>query len=212
MGSKSNQQTRSEVKGSTAAEKIETSAASPEKAPQKKSPEAEVEDLKTELERVTEESKENYDRFLRASAELENYRKRTAREMEDLRKYAIQALLKDLLPVADNLDLAIKSTAETNHSERSLLDGIGLTRKELLKVFDRYHVKPIEALGSAFDPNYHEAVMREESEEHDENTVITELQKGYLIHDRLLRPSMVVVAAPKANSTDADDESPQQEK
>jgi molecular chaperone GrpE len=212
MVPKSNQQTRSEDKRPNEAEKIQPTVADSEKTPPKKSPEAEVEQLKSELERVSQEAKENYDRFLRASAELENYRKRSAREMDDLRKYATQALLKDLLPVADNLDLAIKSAAETNHNERSLLDGIDLTRKELLKVFDRYHVKPIEALGSAFDPNYHEAVMQEESDEHAEKTVITELQKGYLIHDRLLRPSMVVVAAPKANSTDADDESPQQEK
>jgi molecular chaperone GrpE len=212
MVPKSNQQTRSEDKRSKEAEKIQPTAGGPEKTPPKKSPEADVEQLKSELERVSQEAKENYDRFLRASAELENYRKRSAREMDDLRKYATQALLKDLLPVADNLDLAIKSAAETNHNEKSLLDGIDLTRKELLKVFDRYHVKPIEALGSAFDPNYHEAVMREESKEHPENTVVTELQKGYLIHDRLLRPSMVVVSAPKANSTDADDESPQPEK
>jgi molecular chaperone GrpE len=212
MVPKSNQQTRSEDKRSKEAEKIQPTAGGSEKTPPKKSPEADVEQLKSELERVSQEAEENYDRFLRASAELENYRKRSAREMDDLRKYATQALLKDLLPVADNLDLAIKSAAETNHNEKSLLDGIDLTRKELLKVFDRYHVKPIEALGSAFDPNYHEAVMREESKEHPENTVVTELQKGYLIHDRLLRPSMVVVSAPKANSTDADDESPQPEK
>ena len=212
MGPKSNQSTRSENKRTPGDEKTQPAADSPEKASPEKSPESEVENLKSELERVSEESKENYDRFLRASAELENYRKRSDRQMNDLRKYATQALLKDLLPVADNLDLAIKSTTETNHSETSLLDGIGLTRKELLKVFDRYKVKPIEALGNAFDPNYHEAVMREETNEHAENTVITELQKGYLIHDRLLRPSMVVVSAPKANSTAADDESPQQEK
>jgi molecular chaperone GrpE len=112
--------------------------------------------------------------------------------------------------VADNLDLAIKSSTETNHTESRLLDGVDLTRKELLKVFDKYNVKPIEALGSPFDPNYHEAVMREESDEHAENTVINELQKGYMIHDRLLRPSMVVVSAPKANPAD-DGASPKQE-
>ena len=72
-----------------------------------------------------------------------------------------------------------------------------LTRKEILKVFENFHVKPIEALGKPFDPNFHEAVMREESNEHPENTVVNELQKGYLMHDRLLRPSMVVVAMPK---------------
>lgn len=167
--------------------------------------------LEEKLEQATEESKNNYDKFLRASAELDNYRKRTSREMEEMRKYATQSLLKDLLLVADSLDLAIKSAAESKNIDSCLVDGIDLTRKELMKAFDRYNVKSIEALGNPFDPNYHEAVMREESDIHPENTVTNELQKGYLIHERLLRPSMVVVSMPKANTAETDDESPKSE-
>jgi len=170
-----------------------------------------VAELEEKLEQATEESKTNYDKFLRASAELDNYRKRTSREMEELRKYATQSLLKDLLLVADSLDLAIKSAAESKNIDSCLVDGIDLTRKELMKAFDRYNVTSIEALGNPFDPNYHEAVMREESDIHPENTVTNELQKGYLIHERLLRPSMVVVSMPKANPAEADDESPKSE-
>jgi len=163
------------------------------------SPESEVtKELRTKLETKTAEAEENYDRLLRVSAEFENYKKRTAREMAELGKYANQSLIRELLPIIDNLELAIKAAAEAaDGSDACLLDGVELTRKEILKVFENFHVEPIEAFGKPFDPNFHEAVMREESDEHPENTVVNELQKGYLMHERLLRPSMVVVAMPK---------------
>jgi molecular chaperone GrpE len=163
------------------------------------SPESEViKELRSKLETKTGEAEENYDRLLRVSAEFENYKKRTAREMAELSKYANQSLIRELLPIIDNLELAIKAAAETTDgSDACLLDGVELTRREILKVFENFHVEPIEAFGKPFDPNFHEAVMREENDEHPENTVVNELQKGYLMHDRLLRPSMVVVAMPK---------------
>jgi molecular chaperone GrpE len=166
-------------------------------------PESEVvKDLRSKLETKTGEAEENFDRLLRVSAEFENYKKRTAREMVDFQKYANQSLLRELLPIIDNLELAIKAAAEAaDGTDTCLLDGVELTRKEILKVFENFHVEPIEALGKPFDPNFHEAVMREESDEHPENTVVNELQKGYLMHDRLLRPSMVVVAMPKNKET-----------
>ncbi|MFY9705502.1 MAG: nucleotide exchange factor GrpE [Desulfobacterales bacterium] len=166
-------------------------------------PESEVvKDLRSKLETKTGEAEESFDRLLRVSAEFENYKKRTAREMVDFQKYANQSLLRELLPIIDNLELAIKAAAEAADStDTCLLDGVELTRKEILKVFENFHVEPIEALGKPFDPNFHEAVMREESDEHQENTVVNELQKGYLMHDRLLRPSMVVVAMPKNKET-----------
>jgi molecular chaperone GrpE len=157
-----------------------------------------ADELKAELEQKTREAEENYDRLLRISADFENYKKRTAREMDDFKKFANQSLIKELLPVVDNLELAIKSSAESENSrDANLLDGVELTRKEILKVFENFNVEPIDALGQAFDPNFHEAVMREESDEVPENTVVNELQKGYLMNERLLRPSMVVVAMPK---------------
>ena len=162
----------------------------------------EIKDLKSKLEIKTGEAEESYDRLLRVSAEFENYKKRTAREMADFKKYANQSLLRELLPIIDNLELAIKAAAEASDStDACLLDGVELTRKEILKVFENFHVEPIDALGKPFDPNFHEAVMREESDEHPENTVVNELQKGYLMHERLLRPSMVVVAMPKNKET-----------
>jgi molecular chaperone GrpE len=156
--------------------------------------------LEDRLESVTKESQENYDRLLRVSAEFDNYKKRSARELADVQKYANQSLVKDLLPIIDSLELALKSAAEsTNQADGCLLDGVELTRKEILKVFENNNIEQVVAIGKPFDPNFHEAVMREESDEYPENTVINELQKGYLMHDRLIRPAMVIVAMPKGN-------------
>jgi molecular chaperone GrpE len=155
--------------------------------------------LETKLKAKEAEAKETYDRLLRVSADFENYKKRTAREMEALRKYANQSLLKEMLSVVDNLELAIESSNDNKNIDKSLVDGLNLTLNEILRVFEKFNVKPIEAKGKNFDPTYHEAVMREESDDFPENTVLSEFQKGYLIHDRLLRPAMVVVAVPRTN-------------
>jgi molecular chaperone GrpE len=146
-----------------------------------------------------EEVKEAHDRLLRVSADYENYKKRSAREMEDFRKYANQSLLKEMLSVVDNLELAINAAKEEKNSDKKLIEGLNLTRNEMLRVFEKFNVKPIKARGEKFDPAFHEAVMREETDNYPENTVMSEFQKGYLIHDRLLRPAMVVVAVPKNN-------------
>jgi len=160
-----------------------------------------IEDLEAKLEVKEQEAKENYDRLLRVSAEFENYKKRASRDLAELRKFANQSLIKEMLSVIDNLELAMNSTNDHKTIDQGLLQGLDMTHKEILKVFEKFNVKPIEAKGHAFDPNFHEAVMQEATDEFDENTVINELQKGYLIHDRLLRPAMVVVARPK-ESTD----------
>jgi len=143
------------------------------------------------------ESKQAYDRFLRVSADFENYKKRTAREMSEFRKYANESLISEMLSVVDNLERAIISSTVNDKVNNCLVEGVDMTLKEILKVLENYGVKPIESLCKAFDPNFHQAVMQQESEEHTENTVIAELQKGYMIHDRLLRPSMVIVSATK---------------
>ena len=161
-----------------------------------------VKELEAKLSAKEEEAKETYDRLLRVSAEFDNFKKRSARELEDFRKFANQSLLKEMLSVVDNLELAIHSVDENQTHESSLKEGLNLTLREILRVFEKFQVTPIESKGEAFDPTYHEAVMQEETDEFPENTVITEMQKGYLIHDRLLRPAMVVVAKPKTKPSD----------
>jgi len=153
--------------------------------------------LEEKLDSVEQEAKDNYDRWLRVSAEFENYQKRAAREMNDFRKFANERFVKAMLPVVDNLDRAIESSSNDKHADRSMLEGVNMTLKEILKVFEQFNVKPFESLGKSFDPSLHQAVMQEETEAHPENSVVKELQKGYMMHDRLLRPAMVVVSKTK---------------
>ena len=161
------------------------------------------EDLAEKLQLKEQEAQENYDRLLRVSAEFDNYKKRTSRDMEEFRKFSNQSLIKEMLSVVDNLELAINSAKGHKSIDKGLLDGLAMTHKEILKVFEKFSVKPISAKGQPFDPTFHEAVMQEATDEYPANTVINELQKGYLIHDRLLRPSMVVVAGSKEKKDDA---------
>jgi molecular chaperone GrpE len=167
-----------------------------EEAVQAKDP---LKDLEEKLAAKEQEAHENYDRLLRVSAEFENYKKRSAREMEEFRKFSNQALIREMLLVVDHLELAMNSTDGQKTIEKGLVEGLEMTHKEILKVFEKFHVTPISAMGQVFDPTFHEAVMQEETDQFPENTVVKELQKGYLIHDRLLRPSMVVVAKSAAN-------------
>lgn len=153
--------------------------------------------LEEKLGAVEKEAKENYDRWLRVSAEFENYQKRAAREMNDFRKFANERFVTAMLPVVDNLDRAIESSNNDEHADRSMLEGVNMTLKEILKVFEQFNVKPFESLGKTFDPSLHQAIMQEETEGHPENSVVRELQKGYMMHDRLLRPAMVVVSKTK---------------
>jgi molecular chaperone GrpE len=161
------------------------------------------EDLAEKLKLKEQEARENYDRLLRVSAEFDNYKKRASREMEEFRKYSNQSLIKEMLSVVDNLELAMNSANGHKDIDKGLLDGLAMTHKEIIKVFEKFSVKPISAMGQPFDPAYHEAVMQEETDEYPANTVINELQKGYLIHDRLLRPTMVVVAGGKEKKDDS---------
>jgi molecular chaperone GrpE len=153
--------------------------------------------LQDQLKSKEDEAKQSYDRLLRVSAEFENYKKRAAREMDDFRKYANQSLLREFLTVVDNLELAKRSAESEREIDQRLVEGLDITLKEIHRIFERFDVKTIEAVGKPFDPTYHEAVMRQETEDHPENTVVDEYQKGYLLRDRLLRPAMVVVAMPK---------------
>jgi molecular chaperone GrpE len=153
-----------------------------------------IDELKSKLEEKEREAKENYDRFLRNAAELENYKKRSARQMDEFRKYANESLIMELLTVVDNLERAIQSSHDDENSNAGVVAGVQMTLNEILKILDKFGVKPIDSLEQIFDPAFHQAVMQAEASDFPAKTVIEELQKGYLIHDRLLRPAMVVVS------------------
>ncbi len=167
-----------------------------------------IEALTAELAAARQASEAHEDRFLRLYAEFENYKKRTARETSDFRKFANEALIKEMLPVIDNLERAIQSSSSQENDQEELksciLEGVTMTLNEILKVLDRFNVKPIEALEQPFDPNFHEAVGQEESDAFADGTVMREYQKGYLLYDRLIRPAMVVVSKAPPAPVEAD--------
>jgi molecular chaperone GrpE len=130
------------------------------------------------------------DRYLRTLADFENFRKRAEREKADFQRYALVGLVRDLLPVIDNFDRALEHAEEGDEFHK----GVALIYKQLFDVLQRHGLKPISESGVRFDPNIHEAVVREEDPSVPSHTVVAILQKGYFLHDRLLRPAMVKVA------------------
>ena len=145
------------------------------------------EDLRRELEEAN-------DRVLRTQAELENYRKRVARQMDDQRRYANLPLIRDLLPVWDNMGRAIEAAEKADEAD-SLLEGFKMVIRQLEDVLARYHCNRIEALGEPFNPHLHEAILQQPSAEHPPGTVIHVTETGFQLHDRVVRPSKVIVSA-----------------
>jgi molecular chaperone GrpE len=134
------------------------------------------------------------DRALRLQAEMQNLRNRTAREISDERRYAAMPLLRDLLPVLDNIDRAIEAGAKAGESE-NLLSGFQLVKQQLETALDRHHCKLIKAEGEVFDPNFHEAILHQASADIPANHVTMVTQSGYKLHDRVVRPAQVIVSS-----------------
>jgi molecular chaperone GrpE len=140
------------------------------------------------------EKKENWERYLRTAADLENFRKRQRRELDDARFEAKSKVLKEMLPVVDNLERAIEHATQQSGSS-PIVEGVQLVLRQFLSAFERLDVTPVEAAGQPFDPNLHEAISQAESDQ-PPGTVVQVLQRGYRSGDRLLRPALVVVAKP----------------
>lgn len=169
--------------------KIEKSA---EERKEQLSPE---EQLRQQLAEKTKEAAEFFDKWLRLRAEFENFKKRMQKEKADLLKFGNESLLRALLPVLDNLTRALDHGKEAGGNP-SLVEGVELIHKQFLNILERFGVKPISAVGELFDPEKHEALAQEESDL-EPNKVISEVEKGYLYHERLLRPAKVIVAKAK---------------
>jgi len=142
------------------------------------------------LEELRREKEALQDRLLRTAAEFDNYRKRVDRERRDLSEHTAADVVGEMLPIVDNLERALAAAPESD----PLRKGVELIHKQMMDLLRKRGVKAIEALGADFDPNFHQAVIHEPSSEHREGEVIEELQRGYLLGDRLLRPAMVKVA------------------
>ncbi len=153
---------------------------------------SEAENLKKQVEEKTQEAQENYNKFLRMQAEFDNYKKRTAREKEELYITSLEKVMKELLPIVDNMERALASFRNSG-LESSYADGVDMIQKQLFSVLEKNGLKEIEAEGQEFDPNIHHAVMQVEGSEDEENKVKTVLQKGYYLGSRVIRPAMVQV-------------------
>jgi len=142
---------------------------------------------------VTELATER-DRALRLQAEMENLRSRTAREISDALRYAPLPVVRDLLPVLDNVDRAIQA-AEQSSEAGSLLEGFKLVRQQLLAVLEQHKCQPIVTVGQPFDPQVHEAILQQPSDEQPANHVLQETQVGYQLHERVIRPAQVIISS-----------------
>jgi Molecular chaperone GrpE (heat shock protein) len=149
--------------------------------------------LRAQLEEALKRADEEHEAFLRARADFANFKRRTEEEKESLRQFLSSDLLLGFLPIVDNFERALAAAAQTEDYEK-LVAGVNAVHKQMLDFLNRAGVTPIEALNQPFDPNFHNAVARDESGDAPENTVVEELQRGYLLGSRVLRPTLVKVS------------------
>ena len=177
---------------------VEQAGAPPRTAPEAEGPGSEA---------LANELKATQDRLVRLQADFENFRRRALREKTEAHQYGHQNLVKDLLSAVDNLDRAIEHARESAELE-GLLQGVELVRRELLTALAKHGVTPVDALGKPFDPSLHEALAQVPDASVAPNTVVQELQKGYQLRDRLLRPTRVVVSRAPEQQTSQPEHTP----
>jgi molecular chaperone GrpE len=158
---------------------------------------SELETLKKELDEEKNKSKDYFDRYLRLQAEFDNARKRMQREQQEFVKYANEGVIFELLSILDDLERSLEARETKHQDPEAFLKGIEMILSHLYEMLKKSNVRPIEAKGKIFDPNFHEALMQIESEEYPENTVVEELQKGYMIGDRVIRTTKAKVSKKK---------------
>jgi molecular chaperone GrpE len=158
------------------------------------------EEMLAEIKAAKAEAAANYDKYLRSLADLENAKRRAEKEKSDTIKYCLENVLKDLLPVLDSFDKAM-AFVHNGSSEVDWLgfhQGVELVNKQLLEILAQHHLVAIKALGEKFDPHVHQAIKKVDADGIEEESVVEEYSRGYLLHGRLVRPSMVCVGIPKA--------------
>jgi molecular chaperone GrpE len=154
--------------------------------------------LLDQLEAARAERDANYDLYLRAQAELQNFRKRAQKETEELRQYQALPVARDLLPALDNLHRAL-AAAEGSGNVQDLVNGVRLVARQIEAALGRHDVVPIDSAGKPFDPNLHQAIQQVQTDEHPPMTVVQEVERGFTLKDRVVRPATVIVSSPTAN-------------
>lgn len=179
--------------GTASAQASETDPAKPPKEKNKPT-QASVDELEKQLKEARETAESHWEAVLRSRAELENLRKRSERELENAHKYGLERIINELLPVKDSLELGLAAGEGDDVKLAKLREGMELTLKMFTAALEKFGVSEINPEGEAFNPEYHQAMTVQESEGKAPNTVISVIQKGYLLNDRLVRPALVIVA------------------
>jgi molecular chaperone GrpE len=152
------------------------------------------EDLAAELAKAQVTIKDYWDQMMRLNAEIENNRKRAQRDIENAHKYAIKGFAESLLPVSDSMELGLSATEADNANIESIKEGMSLTFNMFIQTLEKNGITPIDPVGEKFNPEHHQAMSMQEQDGVEPNTVLTVMQKGYLLNDRLIRPAMVIVS------------------
>jgi len=182
-------------KNQTASDVKENSEIEIEYLTDKEEGEKEIENLKNMIKQYEEENKKLKEQYLREAADKDNLRKRTEKEKNEFFQYALSDVFREIISILDNFDRALEKKGEDN--KKNFREGIELIHKQLQNLLKSHGIKPIELEEDKFDPRFHEALMSEESDEVKEPAVSEVIQKGYMIHQRLLRPTLVKVRVPK---------------
>lgn len=175
-------------------QKIKIKTESDEKGKNADTEEESPESPFNELEKSKQEAADNYDKFLRASAELENYKKRAVKELADAINYGNEKIIKDILPIIDSLERALDHAVANSEDFDTFVEGLKLIYEKILKTLEKHGVEKIDAFGMDFDPNFHEAMLQVESEDYEDNKIVEEFERGYLLNGRLLRPVKAAVS------------------
>ncbi len=157
-------------------------------------PDSELASLQLQLEKANAKADENMDLALRTRAEMENLRKRQSRELENAHKYSLDKIAAELLPVRDTLELGVAAADAEDAELEKIVEGTGLTLKMLTQALEKFNILEVDPLGEKFNPDLHQAISMQEGTDKPANTVLTVMQKGYTLNERLLRPAMVVIA------------------
>lgn len=155
---------------------------------------ARIRELEEQLREAEARAEDNWNQFLRARAEMENARRRAEKDVEQAKRQGLEKLASELLPVKDSMEMGLAAAQESNADVAKLTEGSELTLKMLTQAMDKFEITEVDPMGQKFDPERHEAMATQPSAEHEPNTVIHVVQKGYLLGERLLRPAMVIVS------------------
>ncbi len=197
-------ETQTETPEEASVEQVEASVEETEAAEAEEA-QAQEPSLEEQLAASQEETRKNWEMYLRERADLENFRKRTQRDKQDAIRFANESILRELLPALDNLERAVEHASQSDGDDQGLLQGVQMTLDQFYKAFEKFGAVPFESKGEPFDPARHQAIGQIETADQPANTVAQEMQKGYMLHDRLLRPAMVMVAKAAAEPSNTED-------